>query len=60
MYDGWWSLTLLLVVTPALAPVLAKDGVGHGGGSHGGSDGGESELHVVGWLVVWWKSWLID
>jgi hypothetical protein len=40
--------------------VLAKDGVGHGGGSHGGSDGGESELHVVGWLVVWWKSWLID
>jgi hypothetical protein len=56
----WCSLTLLLVVTPALAPVLAEDGVGHGGGSHGGSDGGESELHVDGWLVVWWKSCLSD
>jgi hypothetical protein len=56
----WCLLTLLLVVTPALAPVLAEDGVGHGGGSHGGSDGGESELHVDGWLVVWWKSCLSD
>lgn len=43
------SLTLCLVVTPTLAPVLAQDGVGHGGGGHGGSDG-ESELHVEGWL----------
>ena len=47
----WWLLTLFLVVTPALTPVLAQDGVGHGGGGHGGSDG-ESELHVDGWLVV--------
>lgn len=55
-----WSLTLLLVVTPALAPVLAKDGVGHGGGSHGGSDGGESELHVVGWLFGGKVDWAIE
>jgi hypothetical protein len=50
MVTIWCCLTLLLVVTPALAPVLAPDGVGHGGGGHRGSDG-ESELHVDDWLV---------